>query len=157
MNNEHRCSECGFLGLLNKTTMQTEEAHHKYRDSGSTQNEQGKEAIHLNLPVCVRGKRDFSKEFSEGADTEVVTACISTPYPCDSFLQWVVGFSPREHFEMLEVLKLRDQQERDREDSRTRDNRNFLISFISAAAAVASAIISLVAIYVSVAALQVMR
>lgn len=58
---------------------------------------------------------------------------------------------------MIEVLKLRDQQERDREDSRTRDNRNFLISFISAAAAVASAIISLVAIYVSVAALQVMR
>lgn len=126
MANECRCSECGFLGLRNKATMQIEEAHHKYRKDGSTQNDDDQRSLHLNLPLCVRGVRDFSEDFEVGSKPEVVKKSILKPYTCGLFREWVVGFSPKEHVEMLHheaILNYQKQRDEDDRKWRSRESR----------------------------------
>jgi hypothetical protein len=108
-----KCAECGFLsirddtGSLRLVDEKTRKDWNKAHNVGSDP-----------FPICFVMAAPLQ---SEVGDTCLVVKCLAVvgkDRPCQSFTPWQIGYSPREHKEMIEAKELARQQEEARERER---------------------------------------
>ena len=115
---EVQCRDCGFLALAKRYEGTLVEATNDYRHSGTpTPSGQNIEDV-LSRPICFMRKLDMRAEFEavlKKPVSEEESRGIKNPNPdqvlpiiersrrCDDgFTPWQLGFSPKEHREMLD-------------------------------------------------------
>ena len=106
-----KCSECGFLAVRSKKDFKLDEASSEYRKSGVIAigyDEQGinQHELHFQKPLCFAGVYDLSSEFdkeTKGQNNTVSTLKVITKdRDCTRCTDWHQGFTPKEHWEMLD-------------------------------------------------------
>ncbi|MFA7296136.1 MAG: hypothetical protein WC211_02985 [Dehalococcoidia bacterium] len=127
---EHRCSECGFLALQDARTYVTTSAHYSYRTEGAIgRSEVAARNDTRRLPICALGKRDFVDSYltwpvhsdPESAKPQEIKQLIDEIYVCDAFYPWVAALpTPKDHWD----AKMMEQREKF-EDEMRKDARDF--------------------------------
>ena len=111
-----RCRDCGYLAAIHKDTGASIEASPEFRHS------MNKPELADEWLRCARGMIDM-KEEAGGTTVQVARTkqlpVIEKERDCTEFVAWKVGYSPREHTEMLIQDDMRrqatEQRERDRQ------------------------------------------
>lgn len=125
-----KCAECGFLAARNKETRKLEEVEFESRQNGYL-----KANRYEYIPVCFAMVISFDKECEElrklpqyqsrfdeiGGHIypntgDLIIPLLSKERDCESFIEWIQGFTPREHQEMLDRGRMLKWQA-DREDA----------------------------------------
>lgn len=130
-----KCSECGFLTLRDRKTGQLEEVIDDYRLSGETPNYVAYEGYH-NWPICFAMAIDLFTEVNRAAEQQhldksrdwakYVLGVIDKDRECPpvgkalGFTEYIQGFTPKEHREMLDRKQLLEWQVK-----REKDDKNF--------------------------------
>ena len=104
-----KCEDCGFLAVRSKKDFKLDEASSEYRKSGVIAigyDEQGRNQheLHFQEPLCFAGAYDLKNEFAEEQMGTVTRAwsVISRERDCQQHTEWIQGFTPKEHREMLD-------------------------------------------------------
>ena len=115
-----KCKDCGYLAIRNTYTWLLDEAGGEYRDSGDTPvvlDDKGynPHRTHELRPLCFAKCFDLRSEtkstFVSGKDEKgCVVEVISKERECVPFTKWQLGFTPKEHREMLDREKLLEWQ-----------------------------------------------
>lgn len=93
-----RCADCGFLAARHKDTRQLLDGEPMLRDRGYLP------ATHYDEhPVCFANKVKFRSPEEMGISTneDKRKEKLHHPRDCDGFTPWRIGFTPKEHQEML--------------------------------------------------------
>jgi hypothetical protein len=155
-----KCADCGFLTLRKLTTRELVEVEEEIRATGEILADPA--FVHKPTPMyephllCFRKSFRLHEEQCQpvlGSSLEQRTlAVIHNQRFCDRFTSWEHGYSPREHWEMIqEAERLKWQAQRDKQaqdfqadqamQSRRHQNRSLAVSVV----AVTVAIVALVA------------
>ena len=113
MGKKVKCSDCGFLAMRRRDDLTLVEADREFRTTGRA--EKGPKFIQ-ERPICFAMKTNFIEELSDqiNPDPPKVKAGIQGERECDGFTEWQLGFTPKEHKEMLdEKWKLAFQAEQE--------------------------------------------
>ena len=134
-----KCADCGFLSVISQSDGSYIGANRLYRLEGFQEGQVDEvfcephcsihaQDIHLE-PLKAKGVgtqltelgRMVSLKTIEGEEVsdEAVLANVSKPRDCDGFFLWRPGFSPKEHYEMLDRQRWQEWQE----EQRRRDRR----------------------------------
>jgi len=123
-----KCAECGFLAVRNPTTGGLEEAGGGFREKGSIPIAEpygGRpHPQHEQRPLCFVRCHNLGNEIKSAFGTgknEVgcVMQVIHEERECgESFTEWQLGSTPKEHREMMDRQEWRDWQERQRKEDR---------------------------------------
>ena len=104
-----QCSKCGFLSVWLRLQRRFEEALGQFRESGypeAIQNDEG--YFHAK---CFIRKHDLVGELESNSQSAVarvisygsaVVEVINAERKCDGYINWMQGFNPKEHQEMLD-------------------------------------------------------
>jgi len=131
-----KCSECGFLAVRRKDTIELEEVEFESRQSGDM-----RPRYHY-VPICFTLVANFGEEVEKlEKSPEYATRCdehgdaiwpqwydlvggaLVKERECPSFTRWHQGFTPKEHQEMLDRQWLLDfQAKREQEDRDWREH-----------------------------------
>lgn len=119
MGKKVKCSDCGFLAMRRRDDLTFVEADREFRTTGRA--EKGPKFIQ-ERPICFARKTNFIEELSDqiNPDPPKVKAGIQRERECDGFTEWQLGFSPKEHQEMIDRKWMLEYQER-----RDKDDREF--------------------------------
>lgn len=140
-----KCSDCGFLCVLSQEDWTYIEADIFYRQEGYSAGALSPspkafvephcsihfQAIHsepleangggVQLTDPGGGLRKLENLQGEDVTDKAVVGVITKPRACEGFFSWKPGFSPKEHFEMLEQERRQKwQEEQSRSDRRWR-------------------------------------
>ncbi len=115
-----KCSECGFLAVRNVETRELEEAESVYREFGVSplmgKMEGHPTDRHSTIPLCIRGYQGLQHEITEAlASDSRVSQVVHKDRDCELYTEWLLGFSPKEHLEMLDrkwTLEFQAEQRR---------------------------------------------
>lgn len=128
-----KCAECGFLAVRNFVNRGLEEAEETFREKGYPTNifdaEGRLRPIHEELPLCFAQRynlRDKFKEFAgkDSPDNFSVRYVINEERECEAFTKWQLGFTPREHREMLDQKRKQESEaRREHEDREWRERQ----------------------------------
>ena len=118
-----KCSECGFLCHRDTTTAELVELHYKTRDAGQVLfTHHGGETTRWPV-VCFVRERKFP-DFQQ--PTEIMST-ITAEIACPKFTPWAHGFSPKEHFQMLQMDEMRRWQKEMSDQNQRHNSRCALI------------------------------
>ena len=98
------CSNCGFLTIIAHAHSEHVEASDKYRKTGLAASN-----VYEPQPVCFVRAANLEAESGKG-EKEDILRVLRRERDCDDFTPWTVGYSPKEHREMLAEEKLRQWQ-----------------------------------------------
>jgi hypothetical protein len=157
MPSDHRCAECGLLTIQSFATRELEEVDEAIRKGGHLPSKplDASGAIKIRLPAydspkCSVSAHDLSAEYGAAGFVETFNKL----RPCDQFIEWHPGFSPKEHREMqllreVETRNLTWQRQQEalaetrhqetRRDVSQSNQRSLRIAILSVAAAIVSA------------------
>ena len=116
----HKCTECGFMKLRRKGSMQYDLADQQYRDDGTLPRSDtpigGDFMIHEPMPACHKGV-NIGKDFNNEASDKYAEGhrVVSKPRPCKVFEQFQPNKTAEQHEEMLqakEIQRLNDEAAR---------------------------------------------
>ena len=135
-----KCADCGFLAVRNLRTRQLEEAEKEYRDRAyiSLTGEEGKLHPRLeSLPLCFVASYDLQDEIrnkspKKEVDSRNIIAVVNADRDCDKSTKWLLGFTPKEHQDILdrqEILKW--QIDREKADKKWRLIELIVLGLIS--------------------------
>lgn len=135
-----KCKDCGFLSVRSTVDSSIKEADYNYREKGMVaigRDERGlnQHAIHEKRPFCILNAYNLGKEILEQIGTgrseeQSVLDIIQKDRTCGSYIDWQMGFSPKEHREMLDRKLQLDFQLKQEEANRkwqTRQNWQLVI------------------------------
>jgi hypothetical protein len=121
-----KCSECGFLALRNRKNNNLDEADSDFRKKGMvTQvwDDQGRNPhrLYRDIPLCFAGSKYLSEQLNNLTEPnnpfKQVSLVITKETDCKKFIDWLQGFTPKEHKEMIdEQWKLKQETERRKND-----------------------------------------
>lgn len=107
-----KCAECGFLAIRNVESRELEEAEKDIREHGCCtvligQIQGHPQLRHTGLPLCFAGRYDLwdesKKETVKGdRNTRGARTVIHKQRRCEGFTKWQLGFTPKEHREMID-------------------------------------------------------
>ena len=103
-----RCRDCGFLAMRNVETRKLEEAEETLRNTGQIP-AQHRMKRHESLPVCFMAAVNLRAE-ATGEDPVHVLEIVNRERQCAAFTNWNVGYTPKEHREMLDRGEERRQR-----------------------------------------------
>lgn len=109
-----RCVDCGFLGLRNHDTGTLDEADERFRTEAFFR---GSPQIHDSLPICTKAVVNFRDE-ANPSDRPSIVQSLKKDRSCAEWTRWRIGFTPKEHQEMLNQQLLLNFQEKQRQDDR---------------------------------------
>ena len=119
---EVKCKDCGFMALRGWADRQLKEAGLHFRESGEEERVEG-EPLYDGLPVCFAQKARLDKEILGlgGGNFYIhhLMRVIGRHRICDGFTEWLQGFTPKEHMELLDRKQWRLWQTKE-----SRMNRN---------------------------------
>lgn len=103
-----RCKDCGFLAIWYRINRKFEEAPELFREKGALQTTSHVDALYQ--PACFVRMADLSDEIIKSSDGYTATyredianlKVIARERNCDGYFQWIQGFHPKEHQEMLD-------------------------------------------------------
>lgn len=111
MDEEHRCVECGLLGIRGDDQV-VREVSEECRKSGRPP------ANHHAPFLCSARQRTFERK------PEPCVEQLNEEHPCSAFVRWRMGFTPKEHEEMSQLeLFIASQIERDKADRQWREQQ----------------------------------
>lgn len=119
-----QCRTCGFLSLRHNGTMRLDEAPEKFRETGSAANNDGA-VIHDRIPVCFKGVAQFRNEVKQSKRAsldEQVLDVISKDRECSESAPSQIGYTPKEHADM--IWEAEDRRWRERQDEVDRQWRD---------------------------------
>lgn len=112
-----KCSECGYLALWHSDHARIDEAPEEFRKTGEVPaNFIGKE-VHRPWPLCFARAVDIDKQ-TEGKSSAAIRKIVNAPRACDKFTDWLQGYSPREHHDMLQLDRQLEWQRKCEQDDR---------------------------------------
>jgi hypothetical protein len=121
-----KCTDCGFLAARNLDTRNLDEVEGEFRRSGNppTQIIAGKEIgyyRHKRYPICFVQEYDLLDSFERigGEESTRFLVVIGEDRQCELFTEWLQGFTPKEHREMLD----RERRDKFESDIRKGDKR----------------------------------
>lgn len=105
-----KCGECGFYSTRHAPSGSLTEVPYEWRvDKPDLRT--GRDTPYMYFPVCgVRAKR-LHDETSERTATELWKIG-KLERTCDRWTEWHIGFTPKEHREMLDRDRILDREER---------------------------------------------
>jgi hypothetical protein len=108
-----KCAECGFLAVRHSETRKLEEAEKAFRERGTIPIVgMGRPyQRHESMPLCFMGSYDLRDECNKRAkkgnpNQKTILEVIQEERQCGSFTKWQLGFTPKEHKEMLDSEKM---------------------------------------------------
>ena len=122
-----KCANCGYLAARHKQTRQLLDAEPLLRELGHIPSfvSAGLDAIYDPHPVCFRSVIDFYKEMGVTDNQDKRRDVIQADRECEEFIRWRPGFTPKEHWEMIqEADRLMWQVQREADDRAERDRRD---------------------------------
>lgn len=121
-----KCAECGFLAMRHSQTRQLMDAEEKLRTRGyiDSLSISSHDLVYDKYPVCYALKLDFRSEIGGNSDESTRTKAVQCERNCDGYTPWQIGFTPKEHKEMIqEAERRRWQEQRDEADRNDRIER----------------------------------
>ncbi len=121
-----RCDKCGFLA-----TKTLAEVGQGSRTAGNIEGSipifNPSSGRDVDGPICFMQAEDLQAELNKISNTSaeaIVLSLITKERDCSSFKQWIMGFSPKEHREMIDREKmLKGQTEREEADKQWREKQ----------------------------------
>ena len=122
-----KCAECGFLAARDIRTRGLEEVEEAFRESGTPPVNEIVDNIpcsrHEPLPLCFAQRYNIRDEFKEftGEALSVrlsVYMVLIEERECEAFTKWQLGFTPKEHREMMDRQWMREYQDKREERDR---------------------------------------
>jgi len=113
-----KCAECGYLAVRHLETRELREAEGTYRDTGEIPRDLNRpKHLYAEVPLCFEHLRIFDPHQCASATGRqgVLQAEIG---PCVGFTKWDLGFTPKEHREMLDRQRLLEWQAEREDDDR---------------------------------------
>lgn len=113
-----KCKECGFLAIWRYVPRELSEAHEDFRETGKLETDISEDGRQY-YPKCFMRRAPLQGEvlaiIQRGQVTsQAVLNVINYERECNYVTQWIQGFSPKEHREMLDREELyRDRQKHD--------------------------------------------
>lgn len=135
-----KCSECGFLTLRDRNSLQLVEVIDDYRESG-----RATKVEYHNYPICFvmaydlmpEVEREAHVQFQEGKGewSGYVLRIITRDRDCDKlgkFVKYQQGFTPKEHREMMDRQFMLDwQSRRDDADKKWRARQQWFMVIVA--------------------------
>lgn len=123
-----RCADCGFVALRKFPEQTLDEAPQEYRDTGNVPHQPQGGYVTYDIAVCFMRaanlKQELDAETGYQSGHELHRRVINKQRECSQFTDWVQGFSPREHQEMIRQEKLLEwQRDREKDDREWRDKQ----------------------------------
>ena len=125
---KHKCQDCGFLTARNRDTRYLDEAEASFRETGTplkirnlqTQKHGWPSNTEKDedFPICfkqIRGLMAEAKATVAPTHARKVLQVITGEKECDYFVDWMQGFTPKEHQEMIDRQWMPDYQEKHRQ------------------------------------------
>ena len=117
-----KCTDCGLLAVRNTKTRELEETESEFRERHKIPASEVHRNFqrHLEMPLCLAGVNllDDSKAKMPKNNPgwqQVITA-MQRERLCEYWTKWRIGFTPKEHIEMIDRKMMLEYQER-REDA----------------------------------------
>lgn len=118
-----KCSECGYLTLRNVETLALEEASDRYRQDACRTTKTNR-YLHEDSPLCFVRAICFRSLLGDDTSVPNLVSVINQERACDHWIEWMQGFTPKEHAEMLQHEALLEYQRRhDREEREWRERQ----------------------------------
>ena len=101
----HKCADCGFLALRFYYYSELHEATKDYREEGVDTDGSGSLS---RPPLCLMRAFDLESEVralvpkETGIGTNHIVEVVSKPRKCKQWRQWSMGFTPKDHREMVD-------------------------------------------------------
>jgi hypothetical protein len=118
-----KCVECGFLALKQFAGSEIVEADSEFREDGA--NLHLRSTVNESFPICFMRSFDLDSECreiqassSKRNEPDIVKEVIQKERHCDTFIPWHMGFSPKEHREILDI-----QMEKEWREQRLQEDR----------------------------------
>jgi len=144
---KHKCAHCGLLAIRNNDTGQWEEVDQNQRDTGQEQTRKsGYSSMEIQLarhvtshpiqlvqfskPFCLVQVFDLLSEYGEESASTIIASVLQKERVCSSFRKWQLGFTPKEHREMMdreEMLKWQAEREGKDKEWQKGQNRQMVI------------------------------
>ncbi len=150
-----KCSECGFLASRNLQSRQLEETEPEIREEGalSIAWNTDKPFDKYEPPICFMQVPDFdvipySLQFvlQRDKEKEKIRAEIQRERMCESFIEWRLGATPKEHREMLDRKEmLKWQAEREESDRKWRTRQQWFMVIVAGIFTILGVIIGILA------------
>jgi hypothetical protein len=112
-----KCSECGFLALLNKFDQRLYETHALARKLGQFDYQRFDK-----FPGCTVNAQPIGTEMKDDSPQEFVRV-VSDPRDCGRYFRWTPTFSPEKHVQMYYDQLLRESLERREKETTDRENK----------------------------------
>jgi len=116
------CADCGFLSVQKPSSPELEETDGDLRRRWMLPSDPSRPSYKLykDCPVCFANAVNLAEEIAAYGEfrPETVDAVIRFERDCPRFTPWRRGFSPKEHYEMIQMDEMRRWQERQRESDR---------------------------------------
>jgi hypothetical protein len=132
-----KCHDCGLLATRNNDTGQWEEVDQRQRTTGQGQirgDDAGypREATwQFSRPVCILQVFDLASEYTQESSksdspiNSAIALMLQRERDCESFTKWQIGFSPKEHREMIDREWMRKyQEEHEKTDKEWREKQD---------------------------------
>lgn len=116
-----KCAGCGFLAVRNVETRELDSPAENYRSDGTIPTSLIKHArlLHEERPIClVRSPAFPYHPSSEAPDTPHRKAIVQQEHDCKLWDEWQIGFTPKEHREMLDRQWMFELEEERRQSDR---------------------------------------
>ena len=107
----HKCAECGFLTVRSKVDSSLVEAAIDFRERaalaiGRDDRGMNQHPLHERIPLCFARQPYLGDATKNIKDTdnppEEVKKIINDDNDCKGFTKWQLGFTPKEHKEMID-------------------------------------------------------
>ncbi len=135
-----KCAECGYLAVRNVDSYHLDETGTDFREKGMValgrQVGRNQYQLHELQPLCFvqryNLRSEIKSEFASGKnEVGCILQVISKERECGKFTAWQQGFTPKEHYEMLDRQRWQDWQEKQRRsDKRWRIIELIVLGFI---------------------------
>ncbi len=118
---EVKCADCGYLSLRHTNSRQLLDAEEQFRTTGNIPSPKkgGIDLSYDDYPICFMRVVNFrtDQEAGKSKDQDKCVRCLKRERECDKFTPWLMGFTPKEHYEVIqENTRLKWQADRERED-----------------------------------------
>ncbi len=145
-----KCADCGFLTMRNRYTGGLDEMVREFRETGEPPTRKRPPVSdatthplgwsdniwpYANVPLCFVLARDEYGDFAvapkdlgyQDFPSSMVLEILQKDRECEAFTRWMLGFTPKEHREMLD----REQARKLDEDRRKSDRRWHVVELIT--------------------------
>lgn len=115
-----KCAECGYLAVRHRATRQLLDAELQLRADGYLLDHDPVtgQVAYDSTPICFAQKIDFRKGHGSASHQDQLKDAMQELRDCDGFTEWKQGFTPKDHWEIIQDAERIKWQTRREEEQR---------------------------------------